>query len=115
LDGVSQHGLPVDVDGHTGLLDAGIPHYGWIGVHMDAPPTLGGTASLCGRKIGIIKSVQSNMGIAECCGLSFALEGKPVRLSLYLWLSSRPLVKVVPQRFGELALKRLEEVSLSIF
>ncbi len=108
------HGIPIDLDGQVGLLDAGIPHYRWVGVHMDTRPSLGGAIRLCGRKIGAVKSTHSNMCIAECCNPNFMLNGKLVRLSFYLYPSSAPLVKVIPYRPGGLTLKKFEEVSVII-
>lgn len=109
-----EYGLPVELDGQCGVLDAGIPHYRWVGVHMDTQPRLNSGISLCGRKIGIVKSAHSNMGVAECCNPVFTLKGKPVGLSLYLYPHSTPLVKVIPRSPGGLALERSEEVSVTV-
>lgn len=109
-----KHGIPADLDGQVGLLDAGMPHYGWIGVHMDASPPLGATITLCGKKIGTVKSTHLNMGIAEPCNRVFTLNEKPVGMSLYLHPSSIPLLKIVPHEPNGLNLKELEEVSVAI-
>jgi len=109
-----EHGIPVDLNGQVGLLDAGIPHYGWIGVHVDFLPQIGESIRLCGKKIGTVKSTHSNMCVAECAGPVFTLKGETVRLSLYLYASSTPLVKVIPPKPGLLRLKKFEEVSVSI-
>ena len=109
-----KHGIPVDLNGQVGILDAGIPHYGWFGVHLCTQPPLGGIVRLCGRKIGTVKSVHLNMCIAECSDLTFILNNMPVRLSLYLYPFSDPLVKVIPRRPGELKLNDLEEIFIAI-
>jgi len=109
-----KYGVPADVEGQPGLLDAGIPHYGWIGLHLERVPQVGGVVRLSGRKIGTVRFVHSNMCVAECCSPAFRLNGKPVQLSLYLYLFSVPLVKIVPHRPGGLRLKESEQVSLVI-
>jgi hypothetical protein len=109
-------GIPVELDGQVGLLDAGIPHYKMFGVHVNNSPRLGAAVRLCGRKIGDVKLVYSNMCVAECCHTAFKLNGEPVRLSFYLYPSSSsvPLVKVIPYKSGEPKLKKFEEASLII-
>jgi len=114
LDEKFEHGLPVDLNGRHGLLDAGIPHYGWIGVHMEGTPPVSGPVRLCGNEIGIVKSSYSNMCIAECGDPIFMVNGNLVRLSLYLYPPSTPLVKIIPQRPGALSLEKSEEVTVAI-
>jgi len=109
-----KHGIPVDLDGVVGLLDAGIPHYGWVGVHVDNNPLINGTVRLCGRKIGTVKSNYSNMCVAEWCSPIFTLNDKPVGLSLYLYPSSAPLIKIIPHRHCGIALEKFEKVSIVI-
>lgn len=113
LDGNLEGGVPVDVDGHIGFLDAGIPHYKTFGVHVCARPSTGGTVSLCGAKIGVVKSVYTSMCVAHCSNITFTLDGKPVRLAFYVHFS-KPLLKVIPCRIGELKLEKFEEVSIAI-
>jgi hypothetical protein len=107
-------GLPVNVDGEVGFLDGGIPHYGYFGVHLSGKPSKGGVVRLCGVKIGVVKLVFSGTCLAVCCGSNFKLDGKPVRLSTYIYPSGNHLLKVVPNRLGELKLDRFQEVSLAI-
>ncbi len=114
LDEEFEHGMPVDLNGEAGLLDAGIPHYGWIGVHMTRTPLVGGTIRLCGRKIGTVVSTRHNMCVAQCCSLGFSLNGKPVRLSFYLYPSSAALVKIIPSQPGAFCLEGSEWVKVVI-
>jgi len=114
LDEEFEHGVPVDLNGRSGLLDAGIPHYGWIGVHMEGRPPVSGPVRLCGHKIGIVKSAYSNMCVAQCGDPVFSVDGNLVRLSLYLYPSSTPLVKIIPQQPGALRLEKSEEVTVAI-
>ena len=113
LDGGSKHGVPVDLDGQVGLLDAGLPHYRWFGVHTDMPPAATGTISLCGSEIGTVRSAHSNMCVAECFGSVFSLNGKPVGLSLHLYPSS-PLAKIIPLKDSRLALRKFENICIAV-
>lgn len=113
LNGNFKNGIPVRVDGEGGVLDGGIPHYKWFGVHMLGQPSLNGVVKLCGAKIGTVKTVYSNMCAAQCEDLTFKINGKPVNLAFYLHFS-KPLVKVIPNRLGELELEKFEEVSITI-
>ena len=109
-------GVPVELDGQVGLLDAGIPHYKMFGVHVNSLPRLGEAVRLCGRKIGDVRLAYSNMCVAEFCHTTFKLNGKPVRLSFYLYPSSSsvPMVKVIPYKSGEPKAKKFEEAFLII-
>jgi hypothetical protein len=113
LNEESKHGIAVDLDGQVGLLDAGLPHYRWFGVHTDIPPPPSGTIRLCGSKIGNVRSAYSNMCVAEHCGSTFALNGKPVGLSLHL-APSVPLAKIIPLRNRSLGLRKFEEVCITV-
>lgn len=109
-----KHGVPVSLEGEIGLLDGGVPHYGWFGVHLKTNPLVGTPVRLCGKEIGTVKSTYSNTCVAECDSPAFKLEGEPVRLSFYIYPSSTPLVKIIPQRPGELILKNFEEVAIDL-
>jgi hypothetical protein len=107
-------GLPSDVGGRTGLLDGGIPHYGWVGVHTRKPPTPGSQVRLCNRPVATIRSVQGRTGLAECSGISFEVEGNDVGLSLYLSPSSKPIVKLIPSKLGAFSLEESTEISIEV-
>jgi len=108
-------GLPADIRGERGLLDGGIPHYRWIGVHMKSVSSRSGMVKLCGKPIAIIKAVYSNMCLAECTGLNPKVGGVSVGLSLYLFPNTSKLeVKLVPHEMGTLKLEESEEISLDI-
>ena len=114
LKDASNQGVTVELNGQTGLLDAGVPHYGWIGIHVNADPPSSGVVRLCNRNIGTVRSVYSNMCLAKHYNPTFTLNGKPVRLSLYVYPFSTPLVKIIPPRPGGLELKKLEEITVAI-
>ena len=60
LNEESEYGIVADIEGQPGLLDAGIPHYGWMGVHMKNSPKIGGTVRLCGTKIEVDKLISGS-------------------------------------------------------
>lgn len=109
-----KHGIPADVGGSVGLLDAGIPHYGWAGAHLSSRPSMGATVKLCGKPIATIRTLHSNMCLAECGGFSLRAGGVCVGLSLYLFPFLKPVVKLVPSKPGELMVEESRELSLVI-
>lgn len=113
LNGNFRHGIPVHVGEEVGILDGGVPHYGWFGVHMKTRPLPSSVVKFCGTNIGTVKAIYLNMCVAQCSGLTFKLNEKPVKLSLYLYLST-PLIKVIPINFGELELRKFENVVITI-
>ena len=114
LKGGLQHGLPADVGGVTGLLDGGIPHYGFVGVHMRRASSRNRVVKLCGKPIATVKSVRGNMCLAECTGFSLKVDGIKVGLSLYLFPASEPEVKLIPPKLGTLELEESRKISLVI-
>jgi len=112
--GGSSHGLAGEVDGVPGLLDGGIPYYGWMGVHMDEPRV--GAIRLLGVKVGEANTVHPGSCIGSCGGFGFTLGGVPLLgLSLYLTLEAGPVVKAIPRKIGGLKLDEGDwaEVSLN--
>lgn len=110
-----KYGLPVDLNGRIGFIDGGIPHYGFFGVHTSFTPKVGEPVKFLGKKIGSVISVFGDMALCliESRDLTFRINGKPVGLSLYLYLS-RPLMKVIPHKIGGLSLKKSDRVKLSL-
>ncbi|MEM3055348.1 MAG: M23 family metallopeptidase, partial [Candidatus Bathyarchaeia archaeon] len=114
LHGTFNHGIPVRVGEEMGLLDGGIPHYKWFGVHMaSSQPPLNSVVKLCGAKIGTVKALYSKMCASQCSDLTFKINGKPVSLGFYLHLS-KPLVKIIPKSIGALKLEKFDEVAIAI-
>lgn len=107
-----KYGIPVYLNEQIGFLDGGIPHYGFFGVHTNFIPKIGWQVKFLNRRIGLITSVFGNACFATFQDAVFKLNGKRVRLSLYLF-PSRPLLKIVPSRIGELNLKKFDFVELT--
>jgi len=97
----SSHGLVGDVDGAHGLLDGGIPYYGWMGVHMDEPRL--GAINLLGVRVGEANTIHTGSCVGTCGGFGFRLgEAHLLGLSLYITPAAGPLVKAIPRRPGGL-------------
>jgi len=107
-----KHGVPVILDGKIGFLDGGIPHYGFFGVHANFTPKIDGQVKFLNRRIGLITSVFGNTCLAKFQNTIFKLNGKNVRLSLYLF-PSKPLLKIVPPKIGELNPEKFDSVELT--
>ena len=108
-------GLPAEVGGVSGVLDGGIPYYGWMGVHYDSGRPEGGAVELMGHPIATTGAIHDRVCLADCNDFSVKVEGKPI-LGLSLRLSPRrgAEVKLVPRRIGGLALDEGTEATVSI-
>jgi len=109
------YGLPADVGGVSGVLDGGIPYYGWMGVHYDSGKLEGGAVELMGHPIATIGAIHDRVCLADCNDFSVNIEGKLI-LGLSLRLSPRKSaeVKLVPRRLGGLTLDEGSEVMVNI-
>jgi len=108
-------GLPADVGGVLGVLDGGIPYYGWMGVHYDSGRPEGGVVELLGHPIATVGAVHDRMSLADCSDFSVKVDGNPI-LGLSLRLSPRKCVdvKLVPRKIGGLALDEGSDVKVVI-
>lgn len=114
LEGVPAHGVPCTVGGAPGLLDGGIPYYGWLGVHTGSVAPRGDIVELCGKPVAEVKSLRGRSCIAECTDFSFRLDGVPIGLSLYLYPREEPEVLLIPMRLGGLELETSSEVTIEV-
>jgi hypothetical protein len=113
LEKGSDHGVTVDVGGETGILDGGVPHYGWVGVHMMEEPTNSDVVNLCGKPIASIRANSGDMYLAKCGDIRVHVNGINVGLSLYLFPAASQ-VKLIPLEPGALKLEKYEEISVDI-
>ena len=111
--GGASHGLVGDVEGALGLLDGGIPYYGWMGVHTDEPRV--GAIRLLGVRVGEASSIHAGSCVGTCGGFRFTVGKTPLLgLSLYLTPAAGPLVKAIPRRIGGLDLVEGDWVEVSL-
>jgi len=105
-------GLRCEVDGQTGILDAGIPHYGYGGVHLKDSSCIktGSSVSFEGIKLGVIKKVFRNYAVFAPSPIRISLGNLQMRgLSLYLSLGKIGEVKVIPFKPSDLRRINLQE------
>jgi hypothetical protein len=92
-----RYGLVADIGGRPGVLDGGIPYYGWFGAHFDGDSPRGLTVNLCGTNIGVISKVGDNWCQAEILDFHLKAEGTPIRgLSLRISPAGKAQMKLVP-------------------
>lgn len=92
-------GLGCTVGGQLGVLDSGLPHYGYGGVHLvdSSSVRAGDSVRLWGVDAGAVTSVNKNFALFRCRPLAVYVGGIPFRgFSLYLWLKENRDVKIVP-------------------
>jgi hypothetical protein len=115
LGGISSYGLPANVGGIPGLLDGGIPYYGWLGAHFNDVPLMGNTITLLEKPIAVIKNFLKRTCVAECLKFDIKVNGIPIRgMSLHLSPREEFEVKLIPLGLGRLKLEEEVEVSLTI-
>ncbi len=106
-------GLIGELEGEPGVVDGGIPYYGWLGFHTERPTY--GAVRLLGHPIADVKEVKDRAAIAETRGFSFILDSEPLLgLSLYLTPRAEPIVKVLPRKIGGLDLSTGDVASVKI-
>lgn len=106
-------GLTGELDGEPGVVDGGIPYYGWLGLHTERPSF--GTVNLLGKPIADVKEVKDRAAIAVTRGFRFTLDGEPLLgLSLYITPRPEPVMKILPRKIGGLALSPGDAVSVEL-
>ncbi len=110
----SENGLVADMGGKPGILDGGIPYYGWMGVHFDGEFPRGHQIKLGGTLIGVINNVGDNWCQARCLDFRFEVNRKRLRgLSLRLSPKGPASIKLIPYELGALRMESGEEVKVS--
>ncbi len=110
-------GVACSVGEDTGLLDGGIPHYACGGVYLPASHSVkvGAAVRLGETLIGRITRLQASMAYFQGTPLSIHVNQTRLRgLSLYLFLSDRYTLKILPTTTRELPLQCGDSVSLSL-
>jgi hypothetical protein len=114
ISGASRWGLQCDAGGTPGVLDGGIPYYGWLGVHTDATPQGEGSVSLCGIEIADISETDTQGCMATCRDFSLTVEKERVGLSTCLYPKGDPRFFLIPMSHGRLILKPDARFSIEI-
>jgi hypothetical protein len=115
LLGVSANGLSADVGGVAGLLDGGIPYYGWLGAHVGDKLPEGRIVKLTGEPIAVIRTVLGRACLADCLDFTVKAGGVSIAgLSLCLSPKTELDIKLIPSKLGGLKLEEGSEVLLKI-
>jgi hypothetical protein len=114
IHGTSRHGLVADVGGVPGVLDGGIPNYGWVGAHFGSEQPGEPLIRLCGEPIAEIEALHERTCTADCTDFTISLDGNPVGLFMYLYPEAEPRVIIVPRVPGALRLRESDEIELRI-
>jgi hypothetical protein len=101
-----------DVGGVPGILDGGVPIYGWFGAHTENP-IKNRPVKLLGKTIGTVTNVLQRTCVAECTGFSIRLGADPVDV-FFMLLPSGENVMAVTSRRSDLTLDTDDEISLIV-
>jgi hypothetical protein len=110
------YGFAGRVDATPGLLDAGLPHYSYGGIHFTNRPPIfpGSPIHLASHLIGTVTHVSPHYALFQTHPLNIYLNRHKVRgVSLYLYLNNQQLLKIIPLAPGTLSLKKGERARLS--
>ena len=102
-----------DVGGVPGILDGGMPIYGWFGAHAENP-IKNRPVKLLGKTIGNIINVLPRTCVAECTNFRMKLGVVPVDAFFMLLPNGENSMAVVSRRRSELKLDTNAEISLIV-
>lgn len=97
-------GVGCTVDAEPGILEGGIPHYGYGGVHMATQQgcTAGATVRLDGVPLGRVSVMHGDLAAFKVEPVAMRINDLPIRgLSLFLAVGHSPLLKAVPHQPGD--------------
>jgi hypothetical protein len=114
ISDASQWGLQCEAGGAPGVLDGGIPYYGWLGAHTDATPNIEGSVNLCGREIANIFETGPHGCVATCRDVSLTVGEERVGLSTCLYPRGDPRFFLIPLSRGGLNLEPGTRFSIEI-
>jgi hypothetical protein len=116
LNDFSEFGLTARIGGITGILDGGIPYYGWLGAHIQQKPLKDKMIEICGKPIAVITKISQGTCIAKCLNFNFKANKQPILgLSLRLSPKKSSEIKIIPKNPGGLNLKENSSVRLEIY
>jgi hypothetical protein len=102
-----------DVGGNPGIIDGGVPLYGWFGTHVKSPKE-GATVQLLGKQIGIVTKTGPRTCVADCTEFTSRLGSLPVDLFFILTPRQSTILVAISKKRGELDVTEGEEVSVSV-
>ena len=114
IEGASQWGLQCEAGGAPGVLDGGVPYYGWLGVHTDATPHGESSINLCGIEIADISETGPQGCVATCRDFSLTVGKERVGLSICVYPKGDPRFFLIPLSHGWLSLEPGARFSIEI-
>ncbi|MCX6649245.1 MAG: hypothetical protein NTV61_07640 [Candidatus Bathyarchaeota archaeon] len=102
-----------DIGGSPGIIDGGIPLYGWFGAHVKAP-RMGAPVKLLGKRIGNVTKTGSRSCVADCVEFDARIDATPVDLFFILTPKQGTILVATSKKRGELDLGENEEVSITV-
>ena len=97
-----------------GIIDGGIPYYGWLGFHTNNP-TSGEFIELLDTPIGKVERRSEGVCIGRSLSYHFKANKHPIRgLSLYLTPNQGEIIKIIHLKRGEHSIKAGDEVEIEI-
>lgn len=107
------NGLTGEVNGSIGILDGGIPYYGWLGAHIKNPKY--GKLKFLGREIAKVTKIDNLYMILKCQEFQFTVNNIIIfGLSLYLTPKNKPIFKILPFPGKKLHLNIGDRVNVEI-
>ncbi len=103
----------VDVGGQSGILDGGIPLYGWFGVHLKDPKPAS-RISLLGTTIGVVEKTASHSCVAQCTIFESKIDKTPVDLFFTLTPRNYSVLIVTSKKHDILDLREGEDVEVKL-
>jgi hypothetical protein len=113
LEGINGPGVVADIGGAPGILDGGIPLYGWFGAHFPRHP-ISPIVRLLGKTIGTITNIYNRTCVINCTQFTFKVEDVSVNLFFLLKPHGRPIITLTPRTPGGIHLQESDEVTLRI-
>ena len=114
ISGTSKWGLQCKAGGYPGILDGGIPYYGWLGVHTDTSSLGVGSVNLCGIEIADISESSPQGCVATCRDISLTVWKERVGLSTCLYPKGNPRFFLIPLSQRGLSLEPGARFSIEI-
>jgi hypothetical protein len=102
------------VGGKLGIIDGGVPLYGWFGIHVKSPKE-GAIVQLLGKQIGIVTKTGPLTCVANCSEFTALLGSIPVDLFFILTPRQNTILVAVSKKRGELDVTYGEKVAVTIF
>jgi hypothetical protein len=103
----------VDIGGNPGIIDGGLPLYGWFGAHVKDPKK-GAPVSLLGKQIGIVTKTSPRSCVADCTEFTAYLGSTPVDLFFTLTPQQRSTLIATSKNRDEINVRKREEISITV-